>query len=465
MILAETDVPDSMDWRAVGGISFVTADVNQHIPGCKDLTCCMLARFATHRCGAHHAPQFSFHADCGSCWIHGTIAALNDRIKIARRAAFPDVMLSRQALMNCVQVNSSEAPPGCNGGDAWMIHRHLKSNRVGDETCQPYEAKNGVCDPFGTCRNCLPHGMEGNPVGKDCWAMPSFITYGVSEFGQVSGERAMQKEILARGMCIASDDPPRPRTRPLSHASLTTVAMLAGPIVCSLAADERFMFEYAAVVAAHDGVYVDRRPKTADDVDHDVEVAGWGVTESGTKYWIVRNSWGSYWGQHGWFQILRGENMLFIESDCDWAVPTSDNLDGVLGGELMGDYVHGVGRVATTPASLTKSAMLFAGLALHEELKASGPSASSATGSMRGASASSTSLTPNALLLLLTVSALCVGAFGGFAFGGGRAFGGSATCTKPAGAAEEWPAAVGDHGEKAYVAWEDEGAASQAHWR
>ena len=241
VLLADDALPDALDWRDMGGVSYVTTDVNQHIP------------------------QY-----CGSCWIHGTVAALNDRIKVARKAAFPDVMLSRQVLMNCVPShNASEPPPGCNGGDAWLIHHYLAHNAVGDETCQPYEAKNGQCDPLGQCRNCLPAGFEGLPadlptVGlgaqhSPCWQMPSHITYGVSEYGHVRGELAMKKEILARG-----------------------------PIVCSLAADERFMFEFADVVGAHDGVYVDPRPKTKDEIDHDVEVVGWGTSDGGVPYWIVR---------------------------------------------------------------------------------------------------------------------------------------------------------------------------------
>ena len=70
-----------------------------------------------------------------------------------------------------------------------------------------------------------------------------------------------------------------------------------------------------------DGVITDGA--SYDGITHDIELVGWGVSESAKiPYWIGKNSFGTRWGLDGFFLIKRGANTLNIEEVCHWAVPS-----------------------------------------------------------------------------------------------------------------------------------------------
>jgi len=251
-----SDVPKAWDWRNASldngpAQNYVTKSINQHIP------------------------QY-----CGSCWAMGSTSALADRIRIARRNAWPDVELAQQTVVYCVS-------NGCSGGWASEVYDFAQSTGIPQDACQNYVAKGSgqECTAMHTCENC--------PPGESCSAVEEgkFLKIKVSEHASITGEEKMAAEIYERG-----------------------------PIACCIDAGPIMQWGYNVWNTPKAKSVFSGSP--GGSCDHEISVVGFGEEDNGQKYWVVRNSWGTYWGDNGFFKVERGSNQIGIETQgCDWAVP------------------------------------------------------------------------------------------------------------------------------------------------
>jgi len=61
------------------------------------------------------------------------------------------------------------------------------------------------------------------------------------------------------------------------------------------------------------GVFFDSKCSTT-NLNHAVLVVGYG-SERGRDYWLIKNSWGSGWGERGYLKLLRGSNACGVAVD------------------------------------------------------------------------------------------------------------------------------------------------------
>lgn len=89
-----------------------------------------------------------------------------------------------------------------------------------------------------------------------------------------------------------------------NETDLAAKDALYGPVSVAIDASHLSFQLYSS------GIYNESACST-DDLDHAVVVVGYGISdqyEYGVGYWIVRNSWGSDWGEQGYIRMIRDLN-------------------------------------------------------------------------------------------------------------------------------------------------------------
>ena len=141
-----------------------------------------------------------------------------------------------------------------------------------------------------TCKDCVPPPCPAESTSAQCQDQCHATTparlYYVDTYRGFKGKAEMQAEIKKNG-----------------------------PIECAIEATEKFD-EYTG------GIYheiLGHEPQ----LNHAIAVVGWGRDEgSQIDYWIGRNSWGTYWGEGGFFRMIMDGNDLGITTDCTAGTPS-----------------------------------------------------------------------------------------------------------------------------------------------
>ncbi|KAF0987098.1 hypothetical protein HZS_5255 [Henneguya salminicola] len=217
-----------------------------------------------------HLPKY-----CGSCWAFGATSTITDRIYIAKNLShFDHFILSVQNVISCAESGDCER-----GGFMSGVYEFAKNKGIPDETCSPYTAEDLSCTPKTRCSTCTEL--------KTCFAIKDYVKYTVEDFGYVKGEKPIMGELFKRG-----------------------------PLSCSMYVSKNFIFNYTS------GVFVECN---ISENNHVVSIIGWGedIDDNGhpRPYWIIRNSWGTNWGDGGFFRLPRSsyrgmECTSGIEIDC-----------------------------------------------------------------------------------------------------------------------------------------------------
>ncbi|XP_030476319.2 vignain-like [Syzygium oleosum] len=173
--------------------------------------------------------------------------------------------LSEQELVDCDTTQNQ----GCNGGLMDYAFEFIKQKGgITSESNYPYLATDGTCNV----------AKENSPV----------VSIDGHENVPVNDEDALQKAVANQPVSVAIE-----------------------------ASGSDFQFYSEGVFAGNCGT----------DLDHGVTIVGYGSTLQGTKYWIVKNSWGPEWGEKGYIRMERGiaakEGLCGIAMEASYPIKNS----------------------------------------------------------------------------------------------------------------------------------------------
>jgi len=190
-------------------------------------------------------PSVKNQGGCGSCWAFATVGALECNIKIIDGI---EEDLSEQYLLNCNR-------DGWDCGGGWWAHDY-------------HQWKDDACDSVGA----VLEAELGYVAYETACACPYTHPYTINDWAYIGSPGGV------------------PSTQALKQAIYTY-----GPISVAVSAS-------GAMQAYGGGIFTGC---SSSDINHGVVLVGWDDNQSG-GIWIMRNSWGSGWGEGGYMRMPYG---------------------------------------------------------------------------------------------------------------------------------------------------------------
>jgi cathepsin B len=242
-------------------------------------------------------------SNCGCCWAFAGAEAASDRMCIATKGKmlFP---LSAQDVCFCGSLN------GCDGGQIntpWS-HIRFKGTPSGGQYQGSGPFGKGQCQDF-----TLPHCHHHGPVGKDPY--PAENTPGCEAQKSARCSKKCGADATGKYERYTFDGSVQTAG---GEQGIQQMIMEGGPVETAFTVYSDFE-NYAGGIYHHTGGQMMG--------GHAVKFTGWGV-ENGTKYWKVANSWNPYWGESGYFRILRGTNEGGIENGVTGSSASAEWKEG-----------------------------------------------------------------------------------------------------------------------------------------
>jgi len=191
---------------------------------------------------------------CGSCWTFGSTETLESYWAMATNGRLMD--LSEQQVLDCVpNPNDCGGTGGCGGGTAELAYAQLvKMGGIASEWTYPYQSY------FAAAFQCRYNATLTKPMAK-------LLGY----------------TVLASNQYL-----------PVMQA-LTNI----GPLVVNVDASVWFSYETGVFNGCN---------QTNPDIDHVVQLVGYGTDPKLGDYWLVRNSWSPNWGEDGYIRLRRSQD-------------------------------------------------------------------------------------------------------------------------------------------------------------